>query len=65
MQSPDVPEFEIPIPDNEEERLIVLQQHQIMNTAQEPAFNRIIDLVKHYIDYPIIAMTFIDKDTHF
>ena len=65
MQSPDVPEFEIPIPDNEEERLIVLQQHQIMNTAQEPAFNRIIDLVKHYIDYPIIAITFIDKDTQF
>jgi len=51
-----------PVPPNEEERLEVLRQYKILDTASEQAFDDITKLAADVCQTPYSFLTFIDKD---
>ena len=51
-----------PIPPDEEERLEVLRQYQILDTAAERVFDDITELAADVCETPISILTFIDRN---
>jgi PAS domain S-box-containing protein len=51
-----------PIPEDEEQRLAVLRDYQILDTPPEPAFDELLQLAAHICQTPIAAISFIDED---
>lgn len=47
---------------NETERLAALQRYQVLDTPQEPAFDRIVRLAALLLDVPIALISLIDAD---
>jgi PAS domain S-box-containing protein len=46
----------------EADRLVALQRYQILDTSQEPAFDRIVKLAALLLDVPIALISLIDAD---
>ena len=51
-----------PVPSNEQERLEILRQYQILDTAAEQAFDDITKLAADVCQTPFSFLTFIDQD---
>lgn len=51
----------IPVPKNETRRLVELRSHEIMDTAAEPAFDRIVRLAARFFAMPMAAVSFVDE----
>lgn len=51
-----------PIPDNEKERLKLLNSHNILYTQEEDTFNRITRIAAHMLGMPIALISFIDAE---
>jgi signal transduction histidine kinase len=53
------------IPDNDEERLKVLQRYEILGTPPEGAFNKIAELAVKIFNVPIALVSLVDKEQVF
>ncbi|TDU73037.1 PAS domain S-box-containing protein [Prosthecobacter fusiformis] len=51
-----------PIPEDEEERLAVLREYEILDTMEEAAFNELTELAAHICRTPMAAISLIDRD---
>ncbi|MFW6345311.1 MAG: ATP-binding protein [Halomonas sp.] len=51
-----------PVPEHDEQRLAALYAYQVLDTPEEPAFERIIELVCTIFEAPIAAVTLIDRE---
>ncbi|QSE96873.1 GAF domain-containing sensor histidine kinase [Fulvivirga lutea] len=51
-----------PYPENEEQRLKDLQNYNILDAIEEPAFNEIVDLASFICNTPISLVSFVDKE---
>ncbi|MEN3941913.1 PAS domain S-box protein [Prosthecobacter sp. SYSU 5D2] len=51
-----------PIPEDEEQRLAVLREYEILDTLPEPAFDELLALAAHICQAPLAAISFIDED---
>ncbi|MGA2592102.1 MAG: GAF domain-containing protein [Bryobacteraceae bacterium] len=51
-----------PIPPNEQARLELLRQYQILDTAAEQVFDEITALAANICETPICLLTFVDRD---
>lgn len=56
------PECMAPIPENEEQRLTVLNSYRILDSASEQAFEDITRLAASVCETPISLLTFIDRN---
>jgi len=54
-----------PVAVDEAERISKLRKYQVLNNNDEPAFKRLIDLVRMFFDMPMVTITFMDKDTQY
>lgn len=54
--------MEIPIPENEFERLAYLERSRLDETAEEDVFDAIVRLARVHFDVPIVLMSLVDKD---
>ncbi len=52
----------IPVPDNENERLSVLRAHQILDTPNDEAFDRMTRLASSILKMPIALVSLVDQD---
>jgi hypothetical protein len=50
-----------PIPDNEAERLAVLREYHILDTAAEPAYDDITTLAAYLCNVPIALVSLVDE----
>ena len=50
------------VPQNENERLAVLREYQVLDTEAEPEFDEIISLASEICQVPISTITFIDEN---
>lgn len=51
-----------PIPPDEAKRLEELVAYDILDSAPEPAFDGLVELVTKILDVPIALITFVDSD---
>lgn len=57
-----LPEMPAPLPDNEQERLRVLQRVNILDTPREPHFDKCIELAQKISECPVVLISFVDAD---
>jgi formate hydrogenlyase transcriptional activator len=50
------------LPENEAERLNALRRYQILDTAPEPAFDRIAEMAANFFDVPMAGISLVDRD---
>lgn len=50
-----------PLPPNEKQRLETLRRYAILDTPQEPAFNRVTSLVTRLLKVPMATVTLVDE----
>ncbi len=50
------------LPLNEAERLQCLDEHQILDTPPEPAFDNLVELTAHILDVPIVLVSLVDAE---
>src|ERR1043166_10192254 len=55
------PPMNAPLPPNEKERLAALRRYAILDTPEEPAFDRITRLVATLLKVPMATVTLIDE----
>lgn len=60
-----MPTYSYPLALDDKARIAKLDEYQVLNTNNEPAFSRLTDLVKLFFDVPIVAITFMDEDTQY
>lgn len=48
------------LPDQEQERLAALARYQVLDTAEEPSFDRLTSLVTRLLDVPIALVSLVD-----
>ena len=58
------PKQSYPVAVGEIERINKLRKYQVLNEDEEPAFDRLVDLVKLFFDVPVVTITFMDEETH-
>lgn len=51
----------IPLPDNEQARLVALRQYQILDTEPEPVFEKLAGLASQICGTPIACISFLDE----
>ncbi len=51
-----------PIPADEPERLAALRRYCVLDTAPEPAFDRLTRVVQHILDVPTVLVSLVDAD---
>src|SRR3982074_2675755 len=54
--------MEAPLTENETERIKALRKYAILDTPEEPAFDRITRLAAHLLGTPITTLTLVDED---
>ena len=54
--------YTIPIPENEDERLKILAEYNIMDTAPEMVFDEITELAAEILQCPISFIQFMNED---
>lgn len=54
--------MDIPIPENEPERLAYLQRTQLEESGEEDVFEAIVRLARAHFAMPIVLMSLVDKD---
>ncbi len=59
---PRKPEMIAPKPPNEEHRLAILREYQILDTGPEPGFDRIVDLAARLLKAPRAYVSLVDED---
>lgn len=57
--------YSYPLALDEKDRIAKLDEYQVLNTNDEPAFSRLTDLVKLFFDVPIVTITFMDDHTQY
>jgi len=50
------------LPLNEAERLQCLEEHQILDTPPEPAFDNLVELTAHILDAPIVLVSLVSAE---
>ncbi|MGO2339695.1 MAG: ATP-binding protein [Psychrobacter sp.] len=60
-----IPKPSYPVAADEEERIHKLKKYQVLNDNDDPAFKRLVELVKLFFDVPIVAITFMDDNTQY
>lgn len=53
---------DFPVPENEQERLKVLERFEILDTPPEETFDRLTRLASHFFEVPIALVSLIDED---
>ena len=59
------PQQSYPVAVDEIERINKLKKYQVLNEDEEPAFDRLVELVKLFFDVPVVAITFIDEEKQY
>jgi len=59
------PKQSYPVAVGEIERINKLRKYQVLNEDEEPAFDRLVDLVKLFFDVPVVTITFMDEETQY
>ena len=59
------PKQSYPVAVDEIERINKLRKYQVLNEDEEPAFDRLVDLVKLFFDVPVVTITFMDEETQY
>jgi signal transduction histidine kinase/ActR/RegA family two-component response regulator len=54
-----------PVAANDAERISKLREYQVLNTQDEPAFERLTDLVRVFFGLPKVTITFMDEETQY
>ena len=54
-----------PLPDNEEERLVALQEYQLLDTPPEQSFERLTGLASRLFNVPIVLISLIERERQF
>lgn len=54
-----------PVANNEAERIAKLHEYQVLNNNDDPAFERLTELVKLFFDMPMVTITFMDENTQY
>lgn len=54
-----------PVAVDEIERINKLRKYQVLNEDEEPAFDRLVELVKLFFDVPVVTITFMDEETQY
>ncbi len=57
--------YSYPVAEDEEDRIAKLKKYRVLNNDEEPAFTRLIDLVKLFFDMPVVTITFMDERTQY
>lgn len=59
------PNHSYPVAVDEAERISKLRKYQVLNEDEEPAFDRLVALVKLFFDVPVVTITFMDEETQY
>ncbi|MEZ7501952.1 ATP-binding protein [Psychrobacter sp. Arc29] len=59
------PKSSYPVAVDEVERVNKLKKYQVLNEDEEPAFDRLVALVKLFFDVPVVTITFMDEETQY
>lgn len=59
------PKSSYPVAVDEVERINKLKKYQVLNEDEEPAFDRLVALVKLFFDVPVVTITFMDEETQY
>lgn len=59
------PKQSYPVAVGEIERINKLRKYQVLNEDEEPAFDRLVELVKLFFDVPVVTITFMDEETQY
>ncbi len=59
------PKNSYPVAVDEVERVNKLRKYQVLNEDEEPAFDRLVALVKLFFDVPVVTITFMDEETQY
>ena len=59
------PQQSYPVAVDEIERINKLRKYQVLNEDEEPAFDRLVALVKLFFDVPVVTITFMDEETQY
>lgn len=54
-----------PVAIDEDARIDKLHEYQVLNNNNEPAFERLTELVKSFFNVPIVTITFMDEQTQY
>ena len=54
--------MKVPIPSNEEQRLLALQEYNILDTATEDIYDKIVSLAASICEVPISLISLVDRD---
>lgn len=57
--------YTYPLAPDDKARIAMLQEYRVLNTDEEPAFERLTELVKLFFDVPIATISFIDEHTQY
>lgn len=55
-------ETNYPVPENEEERLETLYRYDILDSAPEEKFDRLVSLGKKFLDVPVCLVSLVDRE---
>ncbi|MFB6345312.1 MAG: histidine kinase dimerization/phosphoacceptor domain -containing protein [bacterium] len=55
-------DLDYPLPENEKERLEELREYDILDTPEEPSFDRLTELASEQFDVPIALVSLLDED---
>ncbi|GAB3240340.1 hypothetical protein GCM10027424_17470 [Psychrobacter pacificensis] len=59
------PKSSYPVAVDEVERINKLKKYQVLNEDEEPAFDRLVALVKLFFDVPVVTIIFMDEETQY
>ena len=57
--------YSYPVTVDEEARIDKLYHYQVLNNKNEPAFERLTELVKLFFNVPVVTITFMDEQTQY
>lgn len=57
--------YTYPLASDDKSRIAKLQEFQVLNNDDEPAFSRLTELVKLFFNVPIVTISFINEDTQY
>jgi signal transduction histidine kinase/ActR/RegA family two-component response regulator len=57
--------YKYPLAIDEKSRIAKLQEYDVLNNDDEPAFSRLTELVKLFFDVSIVTLTFMDEETQY
>lgn len=57
--------YTYPLAIDDKSRIAKLQEYQVLNNDDEPAFSRLTELVKLFFNMPIVTIAFMDEETQY